>query len=128
MAIRWLSRHDLSPAQQRAIRDLHWWCVGAVKDPVVFRDHEGLARYIREHADDFVYVVAGAPHYLHAALGGCRFGVFETHPAKRQDGVFGLSAVYWVNYPEAGKLVKVWENPDPMSDQGETLIPIPHDA
>ena len=129
--VRWLSRHDLSPAQLQAIRDLHGESVEVVKDPAVFQAAEGLADYIREHASDFVYAVAGAPHYLHAALSGCRFGVFENHPQKRQDGSFGLAAV-WHVIPEplagysgiGGHLVKVWENPDPASDRGEPLIPV----
>lgn len=131
MTIRWLSRHDLSPAQLRAIRDLHGEAAEVVKEPVVFTTTEGLADYIREHVGDFVYAVAGAPHYLHAALSGCRFGVFENHPQKRQDGMFGLAAVYHV-IPEplaghsgiGGHIAKVWSNPDPTSDQGEVLIPV----
>jgi hypothetical protein len=121
MKVYWLSRHDLSPAQQQAIRDLHGEDVEVVKDPVVLKNTEGLADYIRSHSDGFVYAVAGAPHYLYAALTGCRFGVFENHPGKRQDGTFGLAAVYHVG---DGKLQKVWINPDPQSDKGEALIPV----
>lgn len=120
MKIYWLSRHDLSPAQHAAIRDLHGEDAEVVKDPVVFSNTDGLADYIRSHSDGFVYAVAGAPHYLAAALAGLHFGVFENHPQKRQDGTFGLAAVYHVG---DGKLVKVWVNPDPMSDKGEALIP-----
>jgi len=115
----WVSRHDLSPAQDSAIRDLHGEDAEVVKDPVVFSSVEGLADYIGSH-DGFVYAVAGAPHYLHAALESCKFGVFENHPARRQDGTFGLAAVYHVE----GSLKKVWVNPDPASDQGEALIPV----
>lgn len=121
MKIYWVSRHDLSPAQEIAIRQLHGEDVEVIKDSVVFSNIEGLTDYIRNHSDSFVYVVAGAAHYLHAALNGCRFGVFENHPQKRQGGSFGLAAVYHVN---EGKLTKVWENPDPMSDKGETLISV----
>lgn len=115
----WVSRHDLSPAQLVAIVALHG-DVQIVKDPVVFTTVDGLADYIREREDGFVYAVAGAPHYLAAALVGLRFGVFENYPQRRQDGSFGLSAVYHVD----GKLQKVWSNSDPMSDVGEALAPV----
>lgn len=131
MKIFWLSRHDLSPAQIQAIRDLHGEDAEIVKDPVVFSDTDGLADYIRirEHTDSFVYAVAGAPHYIAAALAGLPFGVFENHPAKRQDGSFGLAAVYHVQGEtrfsgHVGQLVRVWANPDPASDKGEALIPV----
>ncbi len=103
-----------------AIHSLHGEDAEVVKDPVVFENTTGLADYIRNHADSFVYAVAGAPHYIVAALAGLRFGVFENHPGKRQDGSFGLAAVYHVD----GSLKKVWVNPNPMSDKGETLIPV----
>lgn len=90
-----------------------------MKDPVVFSNTDGLADYIRNHTDGFVYAVAGAPHYITAALAGLHFGVFENHPQKRQDGSFGLAAVYHVS----GMLQKVWSNPDPQSDEGEFLSP-----
>ena len=123
MKIYWLSRHDLSPSQVSAIRSLHGEDVEIMKDPVVFSNTDGLADYIRSHCfDGFVYAVAGAPHYIAAALAGFPFGVFENHPQKRQDGTFGLAAVYHVE----GKLEKVWVNPDPTSDQGEALIPVVH--
>ena len=121
MKIYWLSRHDLSPAQIQAIRDLHGEDAEVVKDPVVFANTEGLADYIRSHIDGFVYAVAGAPHYIAAALAGLRFGVFENYPMKRQDGSFGLATVYHV---VDGSLKKVWVNPDPTSDKGESLIPV----
>lgn len=120
MKVYWVSRHDLSPAQMQAIKALHGEDVQVVKEAMVFDNTEGLADYIRNHADGFVYAVAGAPHYLAAALAGFRFGVFENHPAKRQDGSFGLKAVYHVD----GSLKKVWVNPDPLSDSGEALSPI----
>ena len=120
MKIFWLSRHDLSPAQVSAIHSLHGEDAEVVKDPVVFENTTGLADYIRNHADSFVYAVAGAPHYIAAALAGLRFGVFENHPQKRQDGTFGLAAVYHVD----GSLKKVWVNQDPTSDTGEALIPV----
>jgi hypothetical protein len=63
----------------------------------------------------------GAPHYVTAALRGLRFGVFENHPRKRQDGSFGLAAVYHV---ASGSIEAVWRNPDPTSDLGEALIPV----
>jgi hypothetical protein len=119
MKVYWLSRHDLSIAQMRAIKDLHGEDVEIIKNPLVFASIEDLADFIRQN-DGFVYAVAGAPHYLSAALSGCRFGVFENHPQKRADGQFGLAAVYHIN----GKLEKVWVNPDPTSDCGEPLIPI----
>jgi len=121
MKVFWTSRHDLSPAQVSAIHALHGEDAEVVKDSVVFSNTDGLADYIRNHADSFVYAVAGAPHYLTAALAGLRFGVFENHPQKRQDGSFGLAAVYHVG---SGSLKKVWVNPDPTSDRGEALQPI----
>lgn len=117
----WLSRHDLSPAQVQALCDLHGDTAEIIKDPVVFNNTEGLADYIRKHVDGFVYAAAGPPHYIAAALAGLRFGVFENHPKKREDGNFGLAAVYHV---VDGSLKRVWGNPDPMSDEGEALIPI----
>jgi len=117
----WVSRHTLSPAQLLAITDLHGTDVKIVSESVVLRSVEGLADYIRSHPDGFVYAVAGAPHYLEAALSGLSFGVFENHPERRLDGTFGLSAVYHV---VDGSLKKIWENPDPMSDEGERLAPM----
>ena len=117
----WVSRHDLSPAQLAATRDLHGKDVEVIKDPAVFDSAKGLADYIRAHPEGFVYAVAGAPHYIVAVLVHLRFGVFENHPQKRRDGNFGLAAVY---HFIDNCLIKVWENPDPMSDKGELLIPI----
>lgn len=117
----WISRHDLSPAQKQAVSDLHGADTEVVKDSVVFTNTEGLADYIRTNADGFVYAVAGAPHYLAAALAGLSFGVFENHPQKRRDGTFGLAAIYHVGN---GTLEKVWVNPDPTSDKGEALMPV----
>lgn len=117
----WLSRHDLSNGQLAAIRALHGENVEIVKDPVVFQSHEGLADYISQHSDAFVYAVAGAPHYLYAALGGLQFGVFENHPAKRQDGTFGLAKVWHIANRE---LELVWVNENPESDNGEALVPV----
>src|SRR3989344_3849424 len=116
----WLSRHNLTLAQKQAICDLHGGVVEIVTDSVVFTAFEELVDYIRSHPDGFVYAVAGAPHYIKAAFSGLRFGVFENHPQKRQDGTFGLAAVYHVG----GSLKKVWVNPDPTSDKGEALIPV----
>lgn len=116
----WISRHDLSPAQVSAIRSFHGENVEIIKDAVVFNSTSSLTDYICNHDDGFVYAVAGAPHYLAAALAGLRFGVFENYPQKRQDGSFGLAAVYHVD----GSLKKVWVNPDPMSDKGNTLITV----
>lgn len=124
MKIYWLSRHDLSPAQLRAIEELHGNDVEIIKDPVVFQGVNGLADYIRNHSDGFVYAVAGGPHYIAAALAGLRFGVFENHPQKRMDGTFGLAAVYHINTTCGGKIERVWVNPDPASDVGEALIPV----
>ena len=126
----WLSRHELSPGQIQALRDLHGADVEVVREPVVFQTAESLADFIRQHPDGFVYAVAGAPHYIAAALGGCRFGVFENHPQKRQDGSFGFAAVYHVQpepeggYGVSGYLARVWENPDPANDKGEALVPV----
>jgi hypothetical protein len=124
MKVYWVSRHDLSPAQQSALRSLHGEDVEVIKDPQTFMGAEGLAEYIRQHDDGFVYAVAGAVHYIVAALRGLQFGIFENHPQKRVDGTFGLAAVYWVNYPEWGEITKVWVNPDPMRDEGEPLVPV----
>lgn len=119
--ILWISRHDLSAAQLQAIKELHGEDAIVTKDSVVFNGITDLETCIKNHADSFVYVVAGAAHYLHAAFTGCTFGIFENHPQKRQDGSFGLSAVYHVG---DSKIFKAWQNPDPLSDEGETLIPV----
>jgi hypothetical protein len=121
MKVLWISRHDLSAAQVSAIRAIHGADVDIKKDPAVLTNSEGLADYIHKNPDAFVYAVAGAPHYIAAALAGLRFGVFENHPAKRADGSFGLAAVYHV---VDGSLKKVWVNSDPMSDTGEALMPV----
>lgn len=117
----WLSRHELSAAQKQAIRDLHG-DVEIVKDPVTFKEMNSLGEYIKS-CDGFVYAVGGAHHYLAAALDGLSFGVFENHPQKRQDGMFGLAAVYHIRDE---KIQKVWINTDPASDTGEALIPVAH--
>jgi len=155
MKIYWVSRHDMSPAQIKAVKALHGEDAEIVKDPVVLAGADGLKKYLESHRDGFVYAVAGAVHYLTAALeGGNGFGIFENHPARRQDGSFGLAAVYhlkvwsaldggdWLYNQDTGirplptsgpyicapsvllRLEKVWENPDPMSDEGEKLIPV----
>ena len=80
-----------------AIRSLHEEDTEVIKELVVFNATDDLADYIRNHADGFVYAVAGAPHYLAAALAGLRFEGFENHPQKRQDESFGLAAVYHVD-------------------------------
>lgn len=116
----WVSRHDLSMAQVQALSDLHGDTAEIIKDPAVFNSTNGLCDYIRKHKDGFVYAVAGAPHYIAATLAGLRFGVFENHPKKREDGSFGLAAVYHVD----GSLKKVWVNSDPMSDRGEALVKV----
>lgn len=141
MNVYWLSRHELSPAQRMAIRDLHGDDTEIIRDPVVFESPDGLLDYIRAHMDGFVYAVAGASHYISAALEGAYFGIFENYPGKRADGTFGLAAVYHVvetkdeyalktayysgGYnPSPRILEKVWVNPDPESDEGEALVPI----
>ena len=121
MKVYWLSRHEFSPAQWRAIRDLHGDDVQVVHEKLTLEGLDGLADYIRGHGDGFVYAVAGAAHYVRAALAGSSFGVFENHPQKRADGSFGLAAVYHVG---GGEIRRVWVNPDPLSDQGESLIPV----
>ena len=133
--IYWLSRHDLSPAQQQAISDFHGE-VEVVKEAAVFNSEAGLAEIIQARRDGFCYAVAGAVHYLKAAEYGLGFGIFENHPAKRQDGSFGLKAVYHIEpyctVPCGGHehgqpsfvVRKVWDNPDPLSDKGEALIPV----
>lgn len=93
--IYWLSRHNLSPAQIQAISDIHGEAE-IVKDNVNFDDSNGLVDYIRKHEDSFVYAVASGSHYISAALSGLQFGIFENYPQKRQDGSFGLSAVYHI--------------------------------
>ena len=94
MRVYWVSRHELSPAQRRALEDLHK-NLTVIHDPQVFGAPDGLLNYIKK-SDGFVYAVAGAAHYLTAALAGARFGIFENDPAKRANGSFGLSAVYHV--------------------------------
>lgn len=118
----WLSRHQLSPAQAQSLRDLHGEDVEVVHEPQVFASTNGLAEYIASHADGFVYAVAGPQHYVAAALAGQPFGMFENHPGKRADGQFGLKAVH---HAKDGALTQVWLNPDPESDTGEALVPVP---
>jgi hypothetical protein len=115
----WLSRHALSKGQLAAIRDLHG-DAEIVTESIVYTESETLADHIRSRSDGFVYAVAPVTHCIEAALAGLRFGWFENHPGKRQNGEFGLAAVYHVD----GTLSKVWSNPDPESDKGETLAPV----
>ncbi|OGF82438.1 hypothetical protein A3B18_03800 [Candidatus Giovannonibacteria bacterium RIFCSPLOWO2_01_FULL_46_13] len=141
----WLSRHDLSAAQVKALRELHGEDAEIVKESPSLNGPEGLLDFIEKtdkagYGNTFVYAVAAAVHYISATIRGKPFGIFENHPQKRMDGSFGLAAVYWVNvnrnYPctdermPAGhdSLRKVWVNPDPMTDFGETLIPVVRDA
>jgi len=117
----WVSRHQLSPAQKQAISDLHGSDCQIEHLTIQFDSMLGLAEFISTHPRDIIYAVAGAPHYLAAALSGLKFGVFENHPQKRQDGVFGLKSVYWVrNY----EIREVWRNSNPLSDNGEMLMPV----
>lgn len=128
MKIRWLSRHQLSPAQIAALRELHGKR-GVELEQVVHdtqdfpNDPKGLEEYLRAHDGDFVYVVAPAVQYLQAALAGLSFGLMVNHPGKREDGTFGLASVYWVNRPEMGEVELVWTNPNPLNDCGESLVP-----
>ena len=122
-AVYWLARHELSPAQIKAIQVLHGEDVIIVRDGEpyanlhVFRGR--LATYHRQGG--FSYFVAPAHYAIAATELGIAFGLFENHPAKRADGSFGLAAV-WHFLPGHG-IKKVWENPDPLSDQGEALVP-----
>ncbi|MAG11722.1 MAG: hypothetical protein CMI52_02845 [Parcubacteria group bacterium] len=76
----WISRHELSPAQTQAILDLHG-DVQVERQALVFDQVDGLKSFIETVGkDDFVYAVAGAPHYLSAALSGCEFGFFLNPP------------------------------------------------
>jgi len=117
----WLSRHELSPAQRRAIADIHGEDAEVVQEPVSFANERGLLEFCQSHNGSWVYAVASGVHYLRAALAGCRFGIFENWPAKRADGQFGLASVYHV---DGGHMMKVWQNPDPNSDNGEPLVPV----
>ena len=135
--IHWVSRHALSPAQERALKDLHGDVEVVHHQNVLFEDVDGVTSFVKEHSG-FVYVVAGPQHTLHAMAWGCEFGVFANHHTKRQDGSFGLAAVYhvsqwWIDVVgEDGKrysvnhplLREVWVNPDPLSDRGESLKPV----
>lgn len=129
--IMWVSRHPLSPAQVSAITTLHGADVDIVHNPAVFDDFTGLTDLIRQNRDSFVYAVAGAAHYLHAAANGCDFGVFENDPARRHDGQFGLKAVYHCiqvsidgAYSGTPQLTQVWVNDNPSDDNGDSLDPV----
>ena len=119
MRIYWVSRHELSPAQLQAIKELHGHDAEIIHDPVEFGRFDELAGYIDCRPAGFVYVVAGGPHYIHAALSSRCFGIFENHSKKRADGMLGLRAVYHV---KSGKIRKVWENINPESDEGEIVV------
>lgn len=99
------------------MRTLHGVYVEIVKDPTVFVTTDGLADYVREHGDGFVYAVADVPFCIAAALARLRFGVFVHHPAQR-DGSCTLAGVYHIGH---GSISRVWFNPNPASDQGEAL-------
>lgn len=100
--IYWVSRHHLLPEQLKVIYDLHGKNVEIIQESVVFEDYTGLARYICEHSDGFVYAVAGISHYLYAALSGYEFGIFEH---RKKGEILHLVAVYHV---KKGKLYRVW--------------------
>lgn len=118
--IYWLSRHALSPGQNKALADLHGE-VEVTQVPVNFDGDEGLARFVAEHRDGFVYAVATAVQYMTAMTRGTPFGLFVNHPAKRADSTFGLAAVYHVS---GNSITRMWSNPDPASDTGEKLTPV----
>lgn len=120
MKVYWVSRHEMSPAQVQAMKDLHGREVEIIQDPVTLEGQRGLAEYIRGHSDGFVYAVASNVHLVTAALENLRFGVFENHHGGRAQGIFSLAAVY---HFENQKIDMVWENPDPESDEGESLTP-----
>lgn len=117
----WASRHELSPAQLQAIKDLHGEDVEIAKEEVIFSGIQGLVSFLIDHQDGFAYVVVPAHIAVYTALAGYSFGLFENHSLKRQDGQFGLAAVYHI---QKKRIVKVWENPDPIRDVGEALIPV----
>lgn len=118
--IYWLSRHELSPAQQQALKDLHGEDVEVVKEAVMVEGLDGLTKYIEAHTDGFVYCVAGAPHYVHAALATKTFGVFENQPgqARRRDvrPRGGLPREWWPNQGRLGQ---------PRSELGSGRSPRP---
>ncbi len=120
MEIRWVSRHALSPAQLRAIGEIHG-DITVVNDPATFNAIDDLTNYLREHAESFVYVVAPADMCLHAGFAGLQFGLFKNSPSKRSDGQFGLDSVVHVSN---GSLKVVWVNPNPDGDVGDQLIPV----
>lgn len=129
--IMWVSRHPLSLAQKTAITTLHGADVVITHNPVVFDGFTGLTDLIRQNRDYFIYAVAGAAHYLHAAANGCDFGVFENDPIRRQDGQFGLKAVYHClqisidgAYSGTPQLTQVWINDNPDGDNGDSLAPV----
>lgn len=129
--IYWVSRHQLTPDQMQALREIHEDDIEVIHEPVVFRELDGLTRYIQSHQDGFVYAVAGAAQMISAAT-QCTdqnspgepyvFGVFENDPERRADGSFGVAAVYHVqswsfnnsNWEDScqrrGGIWQVWKN------------------
>jgi hypothetical protein len=125
VVIYWLSRHKLSQGQLRAIEALHGADVEIRhEDNVVFASMADAVKQIRLRTDagEFVYFVGKVPHYCAVLAAGLCCGYFENHSARRTDGSFGLEGVYHI---KDSNILKVWENADPASDDGELLAPAP---
>lgn len=124
----WLSRHQLSPAQQQALKDIWGEDVEVVHEDVTFDENYSLNQAIADRKDGFVYAVAPVISLIYAYAWYNDFGIFENDPKKRADGAFGLKAVWHFRanedyHPEPPAINRVWENPDPSSDEGEALTP-----
>lgn len=118
----WVSRHPLSPAQLQAIGEIWGKDVEIVHDPVIFALHEDFLSYLVSRPENsFVYAVVPAHYAVIAACEHKEFGLFENFPARRQDGTFGLAAVWHV---QEGACVRRWVNPNPSADQGDVLTPV----
>lgn len=99
----WLSRHNLSPDQNAALKLIHGDDVAVEHINVTLQSDDGLALFI-ENRDEFVYAVAGAVHYLVAVEQGLEFGFFTNKPGRRENGEFSLGVVYhW----GAGQLTRI---------------------
>lgn len=111
--IYWLARHDMSPIQLRAIKEIHG-NVEIKRINPVYATPVGLAEFIKLHADGFTYAEASELQCLNAAIRGCVFGIFQERDQVLPDGSRDLTAVQHVSVTGSNC---VWQNPEPASGE-----------
>lgn len=102
----WASRHELFEYQKEAMRKLHGRNVEIVCENVNFTGPTGLADYIDQRPDGYVYPTAGGIHYAVAVIRGKEFFIFEANPLDRSQ----FTSIYHI-FSHYGEMYykKVWE-------------------